>query len=359
MSLARVVRYGQIRAADPGSVPTFADIRAGAAAPIVERVLSEDADGRWLDPSETRQLLEAYGIPLARFAYVRGHHGRRCGRARDRAAGRAQGRCRRGRAQAARPARSRSGSPPWTRYARRYAASGRVSGRPARRHRPGDEPARSRADHRGRPRSRVRTAGRLRQRRDERRAVPRSTHATRALTTRQADELVRAPRGARLLDGSRGQPAADIAAVTSVLHRVSQLAADIPEVAEIDCNPLIAHPDGVQRRAMHGYASSASSAACRPGSGRPRARRGGADAAPPACHGSPDPTASARHRPHAHAPRPRMRRSVLGPTAQCGPRPAAPSGGRSHTSGRSARARAGRTVTACRSARRRPPKGLR
>jgi acyl-CoA synthetase (NDP forming) len=64
------------------------------------------------------------------------------------------------------------------------------------------------------------------------------------LTDVDAATLVRAPRGARLLDGFRGQPACDIGAIIDVLHRVSQLASEMPEVAEVECNPLIATADG-------------------------------------------------------------------------------------------------------------------
>jgi acyl-CoA synthetase (NDP forming) len=47
-----------------------------------------------------------------------------------------------------------------------------------------------------------------------------------------------------LLDGYRGAPRADVAAVKDVLVRVSALAAAHPEIAELDCNPLLAGPDG-------------------------------------------------------------------------------------------------------------------
>ncbi|MEZ0293394.1 MAG: acetate--CoA ligase family protein, partial [Solirubrobacteraceae bacterium] len=42
----------------------------------------------------------------------------------------------------------------------------------------------------------------------------------------------------------RGSPAADLAAVEDVLRRVSALAEDLPAVAELDCNPVIAGPQG-------------------------------------------------------------------------------------------------------------------
>jgi acetyltransferase len=49
----------------------------------------------------------------------------------------------------------------------------------------------------------------------------------------------------RLLQGYRGQPAADIAAIARVLMRLSQLAANHPEIAELDINPLLADAEGV------------------------------------------------------------------------------------------------------------------
>lgn len=49
----------------------------------------------------------------------------------------------------------------------------------------------------------------------------------------------------RLLQGYRGQPAANLAAIQSVLIRVAQLAADCPEIRELDINPLLADAHGV------------------------------------------------------------------------------------------------------------------
>jgi len=51
------------------------------------------------------------------------------------------------------------------------------------------------------------------------------------------------PASASLLLGS-GTPAADLAALLDTLLRVSRLADDLPEVAELDLNPVIARPDG-------------------------------------------------------------------------------------------------------------------
>ena len=51
----------------------------------------------------------------------------------------------------------------------------------------------------------------------------------------------------RLVRGYRGAAAADAAALVSLLHRLSRLAVDLPEVAELDLNPVIATTDGLRR----------------------------------------------------------------------------------------------------------------
>ena len=60
-----------------------------------------------------------------------------------------------------------------------------------------------------------------------------------------AQALVARTRIARLLDAYRDVPAADLDAVHQVLIAVSQLLADVPEIAELDINPLLAYPGGV------------------------------------------------------------------------------------------------------------------
>ena len=64
------------------------------------------------------------------------------------------------------------------------------------------------------------------------------------LTDRDADEMIRGIRGYRLLTGYRGHPPADVEAVRHVLLRVSQLVAELPEIAEIDLNPVKAFEPG-------------------------------------------------------------------------------------------------------------------
>jgi acyl-CoA synthetase (NDP forming) len=62
------------------------------------------------------------------------------------------------------------------------------------------------------------------------------------LTDIDAEELVLGGKAGRLVRGFRGAPAADVAALGDLLHRLSRLAVDLPEVAELDLNPVIALP---------------------------------------------------------------------------------------------------------------------
>ena len=59
-----------------------------------------------------------------------------------------------------------------------------------------------------------------------------------------AEELVNDGKAGRLVRGFRGAPAADAGALVDLLHRLSLLAESLPEVAELDLNPVIALPDG-------------------------------------------------------------------------------------------------------------------
>ena len=60
-----------------------------------------------------------------------------------------------------------------------------------------------------------------------------------------AADLVDRTRVARLLAGFRDYPRADLNALYDVLVRVGQMVADLPELAELDINPLLADADGV------------------------------------------------------------------------------------------------------------------
>ena len=60
-----------------------------------------------------------------------------------------------------------------------------------------------------------------------------------------AEKLVARTRVARLLAGYRDRAGADLATLHQTLVQISQLAADLPEVVELDINPLLADPEGV------------------------------------------------------------------------------------------------------------------
>jgi acyl-CoA synthetase (NDP forming) len=46
--------------------------------------------------------------------------------------------------------------------------------------------------------------------------------------------------------GRPGAPGVDLAALRDLLLRVSQLADDLPQIAELELSPVFARPDGVQ-----------------------------------------------------------------------------------------------------------------
>jgi hypothetical protein len=63
------------------------------------------------------------------------------------------------------------------------------------------------------------------------------------LTDVDAEELLHQEKTGLLVAGYRGAPPADVAGLTDLVHRLSRLGVDMPEVAELDLNPVIAGPD--------------------------------------------------------------------------------------------------------------------
>ena len=70
---------------------------------------------------------------------------------------------------------------------------------------------------------------------------------TTPLTRLDADEMVTGIRGYKLLQGYRGAPEADIPALKTLLLRLSRLVEEVPEIKELDLNPIKALEPG------HGY----------------------------------------------------------------------------------------------------------
>jgi acyl-CoA synthetase (NDP forming) len=64
------------------------------------------------------------------------------------------------------------------------------------------------------------------------------------LTDRDAFEMVSGIRGSRLFLGYRGHPAADVTALEDLLLRVSRLVEEVPEISELDLNPVFALAPG-------------------------------------------------------------------------------------------------------------------
>jgi acetyltransferase len=64
------------------------------------------------------------------------------------------------------------------------------------------------------------------------------------LTAAEAEEMIDEVRSAKLLAGVRGAAPADRPALIDAIIRIGQFAADHPEIAELDVNPLVVFPEG-------------------------------------------------------------------------------------------------------------------
>lgn len=59
-----------------------------------------------------------------------------------------------------------------------------------------------------------------------------------------ADIMIQSIKAYKVLQGTRGMPPSDVAAIKDCLLRLSQLVSDHPEISELDINPLIVFPEG-------------------------------------------------------------------------------------------------------------------
>ena len=64
------------------------------------------------------------------------------------------------------------------------------------------------------------------------------------LSDTDVDEMLRSLRSYRLLTGYRQSPPLDVAAFAELLHRVSAMVEDIPEITELDLNPVFVREHG-------------------------------------------------------------------------------------------------------------------
>jgi acyl-CoA synthetase (NDP forming)/GNAT superfamily N-acetyltransferase len=243
-AMARAARYGAWRTEPRGQVPSLPDIRTEDARALVREFFRATLGGGWMPPDKTAELLRCYGIPLAALT----------------------------------PARSEDEA-----VSAFSAAAGPVVLK-------ADVPGLIHKTDAGAVELDLRTEA------DVRRAYRRLTerfgerqrhvlvqpmikggtevivgvaddhifgslvvfglggvatdvladHAARLtpLTDIDADRLIGSIRSAPLLRGHRGSPPADLGGLRDLLLRVSRLADDLPEVTELDLNPVIARPDG-------------------------------------------------------------------------------------------------------------------
>jgi acetyltransferase len=66
------------------------------------------------------------------------------------------------------------------------------------------------------------------------------------ITAEEAMQMLKGTRSYALLQGARGQAPVDLDAIAGALQRISQLATDYPEIKELDINPFIVGPVGMQ-----------------------------------------------------------------------------------------------------------------
>jgi acyl-CoA synthetase (NDP forming) len=182
-ALAHAARYGAWRTEPHGQVPSFPDVRAADARALVNEFLHHEPAGGWLPPDRTADLLHCYGMWLVDAE------------------------------PAAREDEAVTGGTevrigviddrvfgPLVVLGSAEAATGAPAGQAAR-------------------------------------LTP--------LTDTDADALIRSADAAPRPPGQRGMPAADVDTLRELLLRVSRLADDLPEVAELDLSPVIAQPHGV------------------------------------------------------------------------------------------------------------------
>jgi acyl-CoA synthetase (NDP forming)/GNAT superfamily N-acetyltransferase len=243
-AMARAARYGAWRTEPRGQVPVFPDIRTEDARTLVREFFHATLGGGWLPPDKTAELLRCYGIPLAELTPVGSED--EAVRAFEAVAG---------------PVVLKADVPGLV----HKTDAGAVK-----------LDLRTEADVRSAYRALTDRFGE-RQRHvlvqpmiaggtevivgvaDDHMFGPLvvfglggvatevlGDHAARLtpLTDTDADKLIHSIRSAPLLLGHRGSPAADLGALRDLLLRVSRLADDLPEITELDLNPVVARPDG-------------------------------------------------------------------------------------------------------------------
>ena len=244
-ALARVTRYGSWRSRPAGTVPDIGDLRVADARSIVGSFLARMPGGGWLAAGEADDLLRCYGIPMVEF-----RRAENAGAAVEAAAGlgghvviKAEVPGLLHKTEAGAVELDLHGADEVRGATRRLQDrfAGRMTGMLVEPMITGgtetiigivQEPVFGPVVVFGLGGVATETLG---------------DHVARLapLTSADADDLIHSLHAAPLLLGQRGQPAADIEALRDTLLRVSRLADDLQQVAELDLNPVIARPDGV------------------------------------------------------------------------------------------------------------------
>ena len=233
-ALGRVAERAEWLRRPLGSVPSLEGVDRPAAALVVERALSR-SDDSWLDPAETRELLSAYGLPVVPERIAED-------------------------ADAAIQAAAEVGFPAVVKSAAAGAHKTETGGIALDLE---DEAAvRAAAERIGFPvivqpmlRSGTELLAGLLQ--DPvfgplvafgpggvfAELIGEASLRIAPLTDIDAEELVTAGKAGRLVRGFRGAEPADAAALVDLVHRLAALGDDLPAVAELDLNPVLAFPD--------------------------------------------------------------------------------------------------------------------
>jgi acyl-CoA synthetase (NDP forming) len=66
------------------------------------------------------------------------------------------------------------------------------------------------------------------------------------VTDSEAEAMLNDIKAAPLLAGVRGQAGVDRGALTDLLQRLSRLLTDLPDIQELDLNPVLASADGAR-----------------------------------------------------------------------------------------------------------------
>ena len=70
------------------------------------------------------------------------------------------------------------------------------------------------------------------------------THRVAPISAAEARKMFGEIHGSQLLKGVRGQPPGDLEAAIHIVQRISQLVCDLPQIKELDLNPIKVLPEG-------------------------------------------------------------------------------------------------------------------